>query len=163
LYRDEKHPVPLFTLNFPFGDKQENVEVKYMDKTVPISVIQSTDATQKMGRDSVVDLYVYLKNLKIDSGNTISVQRSVFSLVKVRKYVPAGGSAGASGAGAGAGASETGAGGVTGGSITGIAAGSLGFVGSTTGIAAGSTGCGALVLSVGVEFVVGSIFFLLKP
>lgn len=95
LYRDEKHPSPLFTVNFPFGDKLEPVEVKYMDKSVPKSVFDSVDATQKMGRDSVVDMFVYLKNLKIDSGNTISIQRVVFSLVKVKKFVAAGGSSGA--------------------------------------------------------------------
>lgn len=87
LYLTDNRDYPLFSVNFPFGDEREPVEVKYLDKSVPKSVVESLDPTQKMGRESVVDMFVYLKNLKIDSGNTISIQRSTFSIVKVHKYV----------------------------------------------------------------------------
>lgn len=78
--------VPLFSVSFPFGDEREPVEVKYLDKTVPRTVVESTNPEEKMGRDSVIDVFVYLKNLKIDTGNSITIQRSAFSIVKVKKY-----------------------------------------------------------------------------
>jgi hypothetical protein len=87
LYRDEKREHPLFSVSFPFGDEREPVEIKYLDKTVPRSVVDSNNPEEKVGRDSVVDVFVYLKNLKIDSGNSINLRRSAFSIVKVKKYV----------------------------------------------------------------------------
>jgi len=87
LYRDEKREHPLFSISFPFGDEREPVEIKYLDKTVPRSVVDSTNPEEKIGRDSVVDVFVYLKNLKIDTGNSINIRRSAFSVVKVKKYM----------------------------------------------------------------------------
>ena len=87
LYRDEKRDYPLFSVSFPFGDEREPVEIKYLDKTVPRAVVDSTNPEEKIGRDSVVDVFVYLKNLKIDSGNSINLRRSAFSIVKVKKFV----------------------------------------------------------------------------
>lgn len=87
LYRDEKRDYPLFSVSFPFGDEREPVEIKYLDKTVPRAVVDSTNPEEKLGRDSVVDVFVYLKNLKIDSGNSINLRRSAFSIVKVKKFV----------------------------------------------------------------------------
>lgn len=87
LYRDEKRDHPLFSVSFPFGDDREPVEIKYLDKTVPRTVVESTNPEEKVGRDSVVDVFVYLKNLKIDSGNSINLRRSAFSIVKVKKFV----------------------------------------------------------------------------
>lgn len=87
LYRDEKRDHPLFSVSFPFGDEREPVEIKYLDKTVPRTVVESTNPEEKIGRDSVVDIFVYLKNLKIDSGNSINLRRSAFSIVKVKKFV----------------------------------------------------------------------------
>ncbi len=96
LYRDDKRDYPLFSVSFPYGDEREPVEVKYLDKTVPRAVVESTNPEEKIGRDSVVDIFVYLKNLKIDSGNSINIRRSAFSIVKVKQYVAptAGGSVG---------------------------------------------------------------------
>jgi hypothetical protein len=87
LYRDEKREHPLFSVSFPFGDEREPVEIKYLDKSVLRSVVDSTNPEEKIGRDSVVDVFVYLKNLKIDSGNSINLRRSAFSIVKVKKFV----------------------------------------------------------------------------
>ena len=87
LYRDEKRDHPLFSVSFPFGDEREPVEIKYLDKTVPRAVVDSTNPEEKVGRDSVVDVFVYLKNLKIDTGNSINIRRSAFSIVKVKKFV----------------------------------------------------------------------------
>jgi len=87
LYRDEKRDYPLFSVSFPFGDEREPVEIKYLDKTVPRAVVDSSNPEEKIGRDSVVDVFVYLKNLKIDSGNSINLRRSAFSIVKVKKFV----------------------------------------------------------------------------
>lgn len=87
LYRDDKRDYPLFSVSFPFGDEREPVEVKYLDKTVPRAVVESTNPEEKIGRDSVVDVFVYLKNLKIDTGNSINIRRSAFSIVKVKQYV----------------------------------------------------------------------------
>jgi hypothetical protein len=87
LYRDEKRDYPLFSVSFPFGDDREPVEIKYLDKTVHRTVVESTNPEEKIGRDSVVDVFVYLKNLKIDSGNSINLRRSAFSIVKVKKFV----------------------------------------------------------------------------
>ena len=87
LYRDDKRDYPLFSVSFPFGDEREPVEIKYLDKTVPRSVVDSTNPEEKVGRESVVDVFVYLKNLKIDSGNSINIRRSAFSIVKVKKFV----------------------------------------------------------------------------
>lgn len=86
LYRDDKRDYPLFSVSFPFGDEREPVEIKYLDKTVPRAVVDSTNPEEKIGRDSVVDIFVYLKNLKIDTGNSINIRRSAFSIVKVKKY-----------------------------------------------------------------------------
>jgi hypothetical protein len=97
LYRDEKRDYPLFSVSFPFGDEREPVEVKYLDKTVPRAVVESTNPEEKIGRDSVVDVFVYLKNLKIDSGNSINIRRSAFSIVKVKQYVAPSVGGGASG------------------------------------------------------------------
>lgn len=86
LYRDDKRDYPLFSVSFPFGDEREPVEIKYLDKTVPRAVVDSTNPEEKIGRDSVVDMFVYLKNLKIDTGNSINIRRSAFSIVKVKKF-----------------------------------------------------------------------------
>lgn len=81
-----------FTVSFPFNNPEINdpVSVHYYDPDVSQDVINSTDLLEKIGRHSIVDIFLRITNICVKSNNEYSCQSSIHKRINVHKFMRGG-------------------------------------------------------------------------
>ena len=77
-----------FTVEFPYNTERvdTNVNIKYLEPDVPPEVVESTVLTEKLGRGTIVDIFLIVTRVKISSANEFKCMRTLHAVINVNKY-----------------------------------------------------------------------------
>lgn len=78
-----------FTVSFPFNNPEINdpVLVHYYDPDVNQNVINSTDLLEKLGRNSIVDIFLRVTNICVKTNNEYTCQATIHKRINVHKFM----------------------------------------------------------------------------
>ncbi len=78
-----------FIVAFPFNNPEikDPVSVHYYDPDVSQDVINSTELLEKIGRGSIIDIFMRLTNICVKTNNEYSCQATIHKRINVQKFV----------------------------------------------------------------------------
>lgn len=92
ILKDDKYDDNKFSINTNFvynnSDSSDNIKIVPSSTSIPMDIIQSDKPKKMLTRDSLVDIYLKIESIKIDSNNSFKIMTKIFKVIRLNTYIP---------------------------------------------------------------------------
>ena len=90
ILKDDKYDDNKFSISTNFvynnSDSNDNIKIVPSSTSIPMDIIQSDNPKEMLTRNSLVDIYLKIESIKIDSNNTFKIMTKIFKVIRLNSH-----------------------------------------------------------------------------